>query len=97
LKIGQLAAKCEGYGTDQGKTAAAAHRQALVDGLDKIREALGAFKPDFVVIWGDDQYENFNEDIIPPFCILAYDKTRGPAVDIKGPRHAGKRKCLERE
>jgi hypothetical protein len=25
-------------------------------------------------MWGDDQYENFKEDIIPPFCVLAYDK-----------------------
>ena len=27
-----------------------------------------------MVIWGDDQYENFREDIIPPFCVLAYDE-----------------------
>ncbi|MGE3304195.1 MAG: extradiol ring-cleavage dioxygenase, partial [Hyphomonadaceae bacterium] len=33
-----------------------------------------AFKPDFVLIWGDDQYENFREDIIPPYCVNAYDK-----------------------
>ena len=26
-----------------------------------------------MVIFGDDQYENFREDIIPPFCILAYE------------------------
>ena len=26
-----------------------------------------------VVIWGDDQYENFKEDIIPAFCVLAFD------------------------
>jgi hypothetical protein len=26
-----------------------------------------------VLIWGDDQYENFQETIIPPFCVLAYD------------------------
>ena len=25
-------------------------------------------------MWGDDQYENFREDIIPPYCISAYDK-----------------------
>jgi hypothetical protein len=25
-------------------------------------------------MWGDDQYENFKEDIIPPFCVLAYDQ-----------------------
>ena len=23
---------------------------------------------------GDDQYENFREDIIPPFCVLAYNQ-----------------------
>jgi len=27
-----------------------------------------------VVIWGDDQHENFTEDVIPPFCVLAYDE-----------------------
>jgi hypothetical protein len=25
-------------------------------------------------MWGDDQHENFKDDIIPPFCILAYDE-----------------------
>jgi hypothetical protein len=25
-------------------------------------------------MWGDDQYENFKEDIIPPFCVLAYEQ-----------------------
>ena len=24
-------------------------------------------------MWGDDQYENFKEDIVPPFAVLAYD------------------------
>jgi hypothetical protein len=37
------------------------------------REALDAFAPDLVVILGDDRYENFKEDIIPRFCVLAYD------------------------
>jgi hypothetical protein len=49
---------------------------------------LDEFAPDFVVIWGDDQYENFKEDVIPPFCVLAYDSLatkpweyyRGPNV-----------------
>ncbi len=36
-------------------------------GLAKARAAIDEFKPDFVVIWGDDQYENFKEDIVPPF------------------------------
>jgi len=35
-----------------------------------------------VLIWGDDQYENFREDIIPPYCISAYDKFAfSPPVD----------------
>ena len=42
-------------------------------GFRRIREELDAFNLDFVVIWGNDQYENFREDIIPPFCVLAYD------------------------
>ena len=24
-------------------------------------------------MWGDDQYENFKEDIVPPFAVLAYE------------------------
>src|SRR5215471_14417544 len=38
-----------------------------------IRKILDDFKPDFVLVWGDDQYENFKEDIVPPFCVLGYD------------------------
>ena len=26
-----------------------------------------------MLVWGDDQYENFREDIVPPFCVLGYD------------------------
>ena len=61
------------WGTDQGKSAAIRHRAKLVTWLDKTRAALDAFKPDFVLIWGDDQYENFKEDIVPGYCIAAYD------------------------
>ena len=61
------------YGEDEGVASSRIHRQRLVDGFRKQREELDAFNPDFVVIWGDDQYENFKEDIIPPFCVLAYD------------------------
>ena len=35
---------------------------------------LDEFQPEVVIIWGDDQHENFTEDIIPPFCVLAYDQ-----------------------
>lgn len=58
---------------DEGTTAAAVHRAALVAGLRNVRAELDAFQPDIVLIWGDDQHENFHEDLIPPFAVLAYD------------------------
>jgi hypothetical protein len=63
----------EEWGTDNGIASAAHHRTAMLTGLRKARAALDAFKPDLVLIWGDDQYENFKEDIIPSFCVLAYE------------------------
>ena len=61
------------WGADEGLAAAGRHREALVSGFRKARRWLDDFAPDLVVIWGDDQYENFKEDIIPPFCVLAYE------------------------
>ena len=60
------------WGDDAGMTAAPIHRAAIVDGLDRVRAELEAFDPDVVVIWGDDQYENFVEDLIPAVSVLAY-------------------------
>jgi hypothetical protein len=76
------------YGADAGLSAARRHREALVTQFRKARRMLDDFAPDFVVIWGDDQYENFKEDLIPPFCVLAYEafeprpweQARGPNV-----------------
>jgi hypothetical protein len=62
------------WGQDEGTTSAAAHRAALIGWMEKTRAALDAFQPDFVLLWGDDQYENFREDIIPPYCIAAHEK-----------------------
>ena len=42
--------------------------------LPQGRKALDAFDPDFVLIWGDDQYENFREDGVPSFCVFACDE-----------------------
>src|SRR5215831_9456472 len=53
--------------------AAAEHRRRLVGGFRKARQALDAFAPDFALIWGDDQYENFREDGVPSFCVFALD------------------------
>ena len=62
------------YGEDEGLKSAREHRERLLKGFRQIRTSIDDFKPDIVLIWGDDQYENFKEDIIPPFCILAYDE-----------------------
>lgn len=71
------------WGDDQGVAGAARHREDMLRGLRKAREALDAFNPDFVIVWGDDQYENFKESIVPPFCVMAYDD-----MDIQPWAHA---------
>lgn len=61
------------WGSDRGQTHSDTHRAELIEEFRKIRAELDAFRPDFVLIWGDDQYENFREDCVPAFCVLAYD------------------------
>lgn len=62
------------WSNDQGEKHAREHRAAIVDELRKARAVLDEFQPDVVIAFGDDQYENFREDVIPPFCVLAYDQ-----------------------
>ena len=47
----------------------ARHRAAL----QQVRAAIDDFRPDAVIIFGDDQYENFKEDVIPPFNVYCMD------------------------
>ena len=68
----------EQWANDQGQAHSDRHRQDLITQFRKIRAELDAFQPDFVLIWGDDQYENFREDCVPAFSVLAYD-----SVDIQ--------------
>ena len=76
------AARAE-WGTDEGVASAAAHRAALVSEFRKVRKALDEFDPDVVLIWGDDQYENFREDVVPTFTVCAYED-----MDLHPWRHA---------
>jgi hypothetical protein len=62
------------WSNDEGLTAAKEHRARLVAGFRKTRQLLDAFNPDVVVIWGDDQYENFHEDCVPAFCVYIEDE-----------------------
>jgi hypothetical protein len=73
------------WGDDEGVTAHKAHRARVFSAFRDIREEIDAFQPDFILMWGDDQYENFREDIIPPFCVLAYDQlTFQPYKRLRG-------------
>ena len=63
----------EEWGTDEGTSFAAQHRAAYFAGLDRIRDALERFRPDAVVMFGDDQYECFREDLVPPYCVFLGD------------------------
>ena len=60
-------------GDDNGLAAAGAHREELRQGFQRVRDALDEFQPDVVLIWGDDQYELFHEDCVPPFAVCAFD------------------------
>lgn len=62
------------WADDRGTRAAAAHRARLVEGFRTVRRAIDSFKPDLMVIWGDDQFENFQDDLVPPFCVYAFDE-----------------------
>src|SRR5262245_43137163 len=63
----------EQWSTDEGWRHSETHRADLIYQFRKIRAELDAFEPDFVLLLGDDQYENYREDCVPPFSLLAYD------------------------
>ena len=63
----------EQWGTDDGQGHSDAHRQDMIDRFRIARRALDDFQPDLCVMWGDDQYENYHEDCVPAFSILAYE------------------------
>jgi hypothetical protein len=63
------------WGDDGGAAAAVVHRAALLANLRRCRDELDAFSPELVLVWGDDQYENFREEVVPSFCVLAYGDT----------------------
>ena len=63
------------WSDDEGTQAAAVHRAELRAGLNRCRAALDEFAPDVLIVWGDDQYENFRKEVVPSFCVLAYGDT----------------------
>lgn len=64
------------------------HQRRHIDALRVVREAIDAFNPDAVIIFGDDQYENFKEDVIPPFNMYCMDGfVSKPFGMIRPPAH----------
>lgn len=64
----------EEWANDEGAEFARRHREQYFAGLEKIRSALDAFQPDAVIIFGDDQYECFREDLVPSYCVFVGDE-----------------------
>jgi Catalytic LigB subunit of aromatic ring-opening dioxygenase len=80
----------EEWGSDGGASAARGHRTRCFAATRTLRQRLDAFRPDLVVIFGDDQYENFVEDIVPPFCVYITDQMESrpfaiPAAALPNP------------
>jgi len=62
----------EELGNDFGVAEAGRQRQIFKRAFAETRRTLDEFAPDIIIMWGDDQHENFREDLIPPFAVLAY-------------------------
>jgi len=69
----------EEWADDEGIAFAARYQEILQPAYRAARKAIDDFRPDFVVVFGDDQYEVFKEDCLPPFCVFAIDEVKGPA------------------
>lgn len=71
------------WADDEGWAHSTTHREEMIAEFRRARAELDAFAPDVVLIWGDDQYENFREDCVPPFAIAGYDR-----IELHPWRHA---------
>lgn len=72
------------WGDDEGLSFAGKHRARFLDQVRRLRAALDDFKPDVVLIFGDDQNEEFR-DIVPPFCIYLSEQFESrPFMQVRG-------------
>lgn len=62
------------WGDDAGQSAALRHRERLLAGYRALRIVLDEFAPDLVLVFGDDQFENFRLDGVPAFCAYLFDE-----------------------
>src|SRR5687767_10893126 len=74
----------EEWSDDEGLAFAAKHRADFVAGVRRLRTALDEFNPDLVLVFGDDQYEEFRT-IVPPFCVFLTDEVENrPFMNARG-------------
>jgi Catalytic LigB subunit of aromatic ring-opening dioxygenase len=55
---------------------------AIASYRDQLAQVLAAAKPDVLVVVGDDQHEQFHEDLMPMFCVY-----RGESVEVARRTH----------
>ena len=79
------------WGNDEGQTHARQHRDELVECMRWARQQLDDFNPDLVIVFGDDQYENFREDGVPAFQINCFE-----SFEAKPGARQAQPQCLER-
>jgi hypothetical protein len=70
---------------DNQEEASVLHEQQMIAAFRKLRQVIDDFNPDAVLIWGDDQYENFHEDLVPPLVIHCDDGFSGVDPLAKAP------------
>jgi hypothetical protein len=76
------------WSDDEGAAHGRLHRDGIIDKLRHVRTTIDAFAPDLIVIWGDDQFENFQDDVVPAFCVLGYESvTFKPWMTRREPNH----------
>jgi hypothetical protein len=62
------------YRLNHDGTSARIHREKVAQQFHQARKKIDEFSPDFIVMFGDDQYENYKDDLVPAFSILAYEE-----------------------
>src|SRR5260370_8886472 len=77
----------EELGDDFGATSAGKARQVFRRHFAEARRALDDFKPDVIIMFGDYQYQNFKEDVVPPLSVLAYEDPDLQPRKHPPPRH----------
>ena len=67
----------EELGVDNGASRDQVNQQKIVDAFAVLREKLTAWKPDLVIVVGDDQVENFKRENLPTFCLYTGNEVDG--------------------